>query len=90
VFGATVLTALGASNAAHGFPEQDQRRRALNNFIRRSGLFDGVVDFDEAVHDPSHPTQLLPTYDSGDHLHVNNAGNVAQGNAIPLALFHVR
>src|SRR6516164_4922561 len=44
VFGATVLTALGASNAAHGFPEQDQRRRALNNFIRRSGLFDAVVD----------------------------------------------
>jgi hypothetical protein len=49
-----------------------------------------VIDFDEAVHDPSHPTQLLPNYDSGDHLHVNDAGNVAQGNAIPLALFHVR
>ena len=58
--------------------------------IRSSGKFDGVIDFDEAVHDPSHPIQLLPNYDSGDHLHVNDAGNVAQGNAIPLALFHVR
>ena len=58
--------------------------------IRSSGKFDGVIDFDEAVHDPSHPIQLLPTYDSGDHLHVNDAGNVAQANAIPLALFHVR
>jgi len=57
--------------------------------IRSSGKFDGI-DFDEAVHDPSHPIQLLPTYDSGDHLHVNDAGNVAQANAIPLALFHVR
>lgn len=41
---------------------------------------------DQAVRDPSHPTQLLPAYDSGDHLHVNDAGNSDQGNAIPLAL----
>ena len=71
-------------------PEKEKIRQEVNAWIRSSGKFDGVVDFDEAVHDPSHPTQLLPTYDSGDHLHVNNAGNVAQGNAIPLALFHVR
>jgi hypothetical protein len=36
------------------------------------------------------PTQLSPAYDSADHLHVNDAGNFAQGNAIPLALFRVR
>src|SRR5262249_45862709 len=45
VLGATVLTALGSSSAAHGFPEQDQKRRLLNEFIRKSGTFDGVVDF---------------------------------------------
>jgi len=49
-----------------------------------------VIDFDEAVRDPAHPTQILPAYDSGDHLHVNNAGNIAQGKAIPPALFHRR
>ena len=46
-----------------------------------------MIDFDEAVRDSNHPTQLLPGYDSGDHLHVNDSGNVAQGNVIPLAIF---
>jgi len=48
---------------------------------------DGVVDLDVVLRDPGHPTQLLPIYDSGDHLHPNNAGCVAEANAIPLALF---
>ena len=43
IIGATVTTALGSSSAAHGFPEQDQKRRALNDYIRTSGLFDGVI-----------------------------------------------
>jgi hypothetical protein len=45
------------------------------------------ADLDAVVRDPSHPTQLLPAYDSGDHLHPNNAGCRAEGQAIPLALF---
>ncbi len=68
-------------------PEKEKVRQEVNAWIRNGGEFDGVIDFDEAVRDPSHPTQLLPTYDSGDHLHVNDAGNIAQGNAIALALF---
>lgn len=70
--------------------EKEKVRQELNTWIRSSGEFDGVVDFDEVVRDPSHPTRLLPAYDSGDHLHVNDVGNVAQGNAIPLAVFHGR
>lgn len=68
-------------------PEREAVREKINNWIRSSGEFDGVVDFDAAVRDPSRPTQLLPAYDSGDHLHPNNAGCVAEGNAIPLAFF---
>jgi len=71
-------------------PENDKVRQELNAWIRTSGEFDGVIDFDQAVRDPDHPAQLLPAYDSGDHLHVNDAGNLAQGNAIPLALFQSR
>lgn len=71
-------------------PEKEKVRQEVNSWIRTSGEFDGVIDFDAVVRDPSHPTQILPGFDSGDHLHVNNAGNVAQGNAIPLALFHGR
>ena len=68
-------------------PEKEIVRQKVNAWIRSGGEFDAVIDFDEAVRDPSHPTQLSPNYDSGDHLHVNDAGNIAQGNAIPLALW---
>ena len=68
-------------------PENEKIRQEVNAWIRTSGEFHGVIDFDQAVRDPDHPAQILPAYDSGDHLHVNNAGNVAQGNAIPLSLF---
>jgi lysophospholipase L1-like esterase len=68
-------------------PEKEKSRQEVNAWIRNSTELDGVIDFDAAVRDPNHPTQLLPAFDSGDHLHVNDAGNVAQGNAISLALF---
>jgi lysophospholipase L1-like esterase len=68
-------------------PEREAVRQEVNDWIRSSGEFDGVVDLDAVLRDPSHPTQLLPAYDSGDHLHPNNAGCVAEGNAFPLALF---
>ena len=59
-------------------------------WIRSSAEFDAVIDFDEVLREPSHPTRLLPIYDSGDHLHANDAGYIASGNAIPLALFQGR
>jgi len=68
-------------------PEKEIIRQRVNEWIRSSGEFDGVVDLDEALRDPSHPTRLLPSYDSGDHLHPNDAGCVVEGNAFPLALF---
>jgi lysophospholipase L1-like esterase len=68
-------------------PERETVRQKVNEWIRSSGEFDGVVDLDAVVRDPSHPTQLLPAYDSGDHLHPNDAGCRAEGNAFPLTLF---
>ena len=93
VIGATVVTALGSSNAAHGFPEQDDKRKALNEFIRTSGLFDGVIDFDKATLDPQTgglKAELVPestTGGPGDKLHPNRAGYLAMGMAIDLDLF---
>jgi lysophospholipase L1-like esterase len=55
---------------------------------RQCGLFDvKVIDFDAATRDPANPTRYLPAYDSGDHLHPNDAGYQAMANAIDLALF---
>ena len=68
-------------------PEKEIVRQKVNEWIRSSGEFDDVLDFDEVLRDPSHPARLLAIYDSGDHLHPNNAGCTAEGNAIPLALF---
>jgi lysophospholipase L1-like esterase len=68
-------------------PEKEAERVKINAWILNSKEFDGVVDIDAAVRDPNHPTQILAAYDSGDHLHPNDAGYVAQANLIPLELF---
>jgi lysophospholipase L1-like esterase len=92
LIGATVVTALGSSSAAHGLPEQDAKRKALNEFIRTSGLFDGVIDFDKATFDPatgSLKPEFVPestTGGPGDKLHPNRAGYLAMGMAIDLDL----
>ena len=92
VIGATVVSALGSSNAAHGSPEQDAKRKALNEFIRTSGLFDGVADFDKATLDPQTgglKAEFVPestTGGPGDKLHPNRAGYLAMGLAIDLDL----
>jgi lysophospholipase L1-like esterase len=68
-------------------PEKEAVRVKVNKWVLNSGAFDGVIDFDAVVRDPSHPARLLPTYDSGDHIHPNDAGYNASANMIPLSLF---
>lgn len=58
----------------------------MNHWIRTSGAFDAVVDFDAVLRDPAHPNDMQAVYDSGDHLHPNDAGYVAMANAIDLSL----
>ena len=84
VFGATLTPFEGAGYYS---PEKEVVRQAVNNWIRNSDEFDAVIDFDLATRDPSHPTRFLPAYDSGDHLHPNDLGYQAMGNAVPLTLF---
>jgi lysophospholipase L1-like esterase len=80
-------SAFGQLVAAFYTPEREAVRQKVNDWIRSSGEFDGVVGLDAVLRDPGHPTRLLPTYDSGDHLHPNDTGSIAEANAIPLALF---
>jgi lysophospholipase L1-like esterase len=67
----------------------EAKREAVNQWIRASKAFDGVVDFDKATRDGNHPAQLLSQYDSGDRLHPNDAGYKAMGEAIDLGLFRI-
>jgi lysophospholipase L1-like esterase len=75
------------STISFSTPEKEQVRQQVNAWIRSSREFEGMADFDAAVRDPSHLAQLRPTYDAGDHLHVNDAANVAQASAIPIEVF---
>ncbi|SFT44736.1 Lysophospholipase L1 [Actinopolyspora lacussalsi subsp. righensis] len=59
-------------------------RRAVNEWIRESGAFDAVVDFDAVVRDPGHPSRLAPRYDTGDHVHPNDAGLAAMARAVEI------
>jgi lysophospholipase L1-like esterase len=86
VYGAT-LTPFVGTNDNYYTPEKEEKREAVNKWIRSSGSFDAVIDFDKATQDPAHPTQFLPAYDSGDHLHPNDAGYKAMGDAIDLSVF---
>jgi lysophospholipase L1-like esterase len=83
VIGATLTPYEGA---AYYSPEGEAVRQAVNQWIRTSGAFDGVVDFDAVVRDPAHPAQFAAGM-SGDHLHGNDAGYEAMAHAIDLRLF---
>ncbi|MEU8333756.1 SGNH/GDSL hydrolase family protein [Micromonospora sp. NPDC048839] len=83
VVGATVMP-------YKGWPEYDDAgeavRQGVNDWIRHSGVFDAVVDFDEVTRSPDDPRALLPIFDGGDHLHPNDRGMQAMADAVDLAV----
>jgi len=84
IVGATILPWEGVWTYSQ---KGEEIRQAVNRWIRTGGAFDHVVDFDAVMRDPAHPTRLRPEFDSGDHVHPNDAGNRAMADAIDLAYF---
>ena len=84
IIGATLTPFEGA---AYYTPEGEVKRQAVNAWIRTSKAYDGVIDFDAVIRDPAQPTKFLPSFNSGDNLHPNDAGYRAMGEAVDLALF---
>lgn len=68
-------------------PAKEAMRREVNDWIRTTQEADGVADFDAVLRDPAHPDKLLERFDSGDHLHANDAGYAASAAAVPLSFF---
>lgn len=85
-YGATILPFRG-DTLGFWSAENERKRGAVNGWIRSSGEYDAVIDFDAATRDPADPLRLRPEYDSGDHLHPNDTGMAAMAAAIPLRLF---
>jgi lysophospholipase L1-like esterase len=90
IFGGTLTPFEGTIFPGYYTPEGEAKRQAVNQWIRTSGAFDAVIDFDKAIRDPAQPTRILPAYDSGDHLHPNDAGYQAMADFIDLRLFRRR
>ena len=89
------LTIIGATltpieGSAYFATATEAKRQAVNAFIRTSGAYDAVIDFDRVTRDPAQPTRFLPAFDSGDHLHPNDAGYQAMADAIDLRLLRKR
>jgi lysophospholipase L1-like esterase len=88
IVGATLPPFMGfGAVPGTAFPALDAKRRAVNAWIRSSGEYDAVVDFDAVLREPSLDGRLLPLYDSGDHLHPNDLGYEAMGRAVDLTIF---
>ena len=85
IFASTLLPYEGTTIPGYFNAEGEKIRQAFNEWMRTSKEYDGIVDFDQVMRDPSHPARMLPQYDSGDHLHPNDAGYQAMANAFNLA-----
>jgi lysophospholipase L1-like esterase len=87
IYAGTLTPFEGTAFPGYYSPENDAKRRALSDWIRTSGAYDGVIDFDAAVRDPMQPSRLLPQYAAGDNLHLSDAGYEAMARAVDLNLF---
>jgi lysophospholipase L1-like esterase len=85
ILGGTILP---YEDAGYYHPEGEAVRRAVNDWIRTGGAFDGVIDFEQAVRDPQHPTRYRGADQSGDNLHPNDAGYHAMSEAVDLKALH--
>jgi lysophospholipase L1-like esterase len=84
VYGATILP---FGKSFYYTPYRETARNSVNNWIRNSGRFDAVIDFDRVLQNPEEPLSILPAAHSGDFLHPNEAGYKIMGEAIDLKLF---
>ena len=84
MIGATLTPYQGAGYAA---PDGEKTREGLNKWIQTGGEFDGSVDFAAATGDKSNPLTFAPGFNIRDHLHPNDAGYHAMGDAFDLGMF---
>lgn len=87
LIGSTMTPCKGVDLPGYYSEAKEATRQAVNQWIRTSRAFDGVIDFDSVLRDPDDPSKMLSRFVSEDHLHPNDAGYQAMADAIDLALF---
>lgn len=89
IYGGTITPYMGM-DFYHPEAISEADRQTINSWIRTSGAFDAVIDFDAALRDPARPDHLKAEYDSGDHIHPSEAGYKAMADAVSLTLFGIK
>jgi lysophospholipase L1-like esterase len=84
VAGATIMPVGGVATYRES---GESVRQAVNQWIRTSGVFDAVIDFDALMRDPAEPKRLRPEFDPGDHVHPDDKGNARMADSIDLSIF---
>jgi lysophospholipase L1-like esterase len=87
ILGGTILPTEGAGFTNYHTELKERTRQAVNDWIRTSKAFDGVIDFDAVMRDPKHPSRLIASLASNDHIHPNDVGYQKMAEAIDLSLF---
>jgi lysophospholipase L1-like esterase len=87
LIGATITPFEGVDFPGYYSESKEALRQKINNWIKTSGAFDAVIDFDAVLRDPDHPSRLSPHFASEDHFHPNDAGYQAMADAIDLTIF---
>lgn len=87
VYGGTLFPVEGYPFPGFWTAAMEDKRQAVNRWIRTADAYDAVIDFDRVLRDPANPARLMPAYDSGDHVHPNDAGYRAMAESIDLSLF---
>ncbi len=87
IYGATMLPFEGTTFPGYWTPENEAKRQEFNKWLRTSGVYDAVLDFDAVVRDPAEPTKLAARYKAADNLHLNDAGYQALADSVDLGLF---
>ncbi len=90
VYGVTLGPFEGSTRPGYFSPAGEVKRQQINQWLRTSHAFDGVIDLDATLRDPANPTRLNPAFDGGDHLHPNDAGYLAIAESVDLKWFDIK
>jgi lysophospholipase L1-like esterase len=86
ILGATLTPFADSTSPGFYSKEGEEKRQAVNRWIREGCAFDGVIDFDAVLRDPVHTDHIAAQFNDGDHVHPNDAGYRRMGEAVDLAL----
>lgn len=82
-----VVDAEAEGITGYSHPIRDRTRQRVNEWIRESGVFDAVIDFDQVLKDKEESWVLRREFDSGDRLHPNTQAFKTMADTFAVEIF---